>query len=64
MKTATHTPVSNTIIACRVPTMFCQNVQEFCTKNDITVSQLIRKGIREIIGQDKPAMRDGWSVTA
>ena len=52
----------NTLIACRVPLMLKEKIEAFSQERDVTVSQVIRLGIKmalELEDAGKPAQ---WMV--
>ena len=56
-------PVDQTFIAARVPTDLKERIKQFSTMNDISVSQIIRKGIKKILEESgAPSPVGGWSV--
>jgi hypothetical protein len=59
----TYNPVDQTFIAARVPTAFKERIEQFSTMNDISVSQIIRKGIKKVLEESgAPSPVGGWSV--
>jgi hypothetical protein len=52
----------NTLIACRVPLMLKEKIEEFSQERDVSVSQVIRLGIKmalELENTDKPSQ---WMI--
>jgi len=48
----------NTLIACRVPLMLKEKIEEFSRERDVSVSQVIRLGIKmalDLENTDKPS---------
>lgn len=59
----TYNPVENTFIAARIPMELKDRLDSYASMNDTTISQLIRKGLKNIIeasGASSPV--GGWSV--
>ena len=55
-------PVYNTVIACRTTKDFLDKVQAYAESNDLTVSQLIRKGLKHVIKECQSSKKN-WSVS-
>jgi antitoxin component of RelBE/YafQ-DinJ toxin-antitoxin module len=55
-------PIYNTVIACRTTKDFLDKVQAYAESNDLTVSQLIRKGLKQVI-KEYQAPKKNWSVS-
>jgi len=55
-----HNPIDNCFIACRLPVQFKDRVVTFAEKRDLTISQLVRKGLKQLL--DAEAETNGWSV--
>ena len=52
----------NTLIACRVPLMLKEKIEEFSQERDVSVSQVIRLGIKmalDLENIDKPSQ---WMI--
>ena len=45
----TYNPVENTFIAARIPIELKDRLDSYASMNDTTISQLIRKGLKNII---------------
>ena len=59
----TYNPVENTFIAARISIELKDRLDSYASMNDTTISQLIRKGLKNIIeasGASSPV--GGWSV--
>lgn len=52
----------NTFIACRVPLMLKEKIEEFSQERDVTVSQVIRLGIRLALGLEKTEKPAQWMI--
>lgn len=57
-------PIETELVACRVPADFKQEVINYAFDNDLSVSQIIRKGLRLLIEKDtnKTTVRSEWLV--
>ena len=59
----TYNPVENTFIAARIPMELKDRLDSYASMNDTTISQLIRKGLKNIIeASGAPRPVGGWSV--
>jgi len=59
----TYNPVENTFIAARIPMELKDRLDSYASMNDTTISQLIRKGLKNIIeASGSPSPVGGWSV--
>ena len=59
----TYNPVENTFIAARIPIELKDRLDSYASMNDTTISQLIRKGLKNIIeSSGAPSPIGGWSV--
>lgn len=52
----------NTFIACRVPLMLKEKIEKFSQERDVTVSQVIRLGIRLALGLEKTEKPAQWMI--
>lgn len=52
----------NTLIACRVPMMLKEKIMEFSEERDVTVSQVMRLGIKMALGIEKTEKPAQWMV--
>ena len=52
----------NTLIACRVPLMLKEKIDEFSQERDVTVSQVIRLGIKMALGLEKTEKPVEWMI--
>lgn len=44
--------IRNTIVACRLPEDFKRRMTDYATEKDISLSQLIRRGVRMLMETD------------
>ena len=58
----TYNPVENTFIAARIPMELKDRLDSYASMNDTTISQLIRKGLKNIIEASGAPTVSGWSV--
>lgn len=52
----------NTLIACRVPLMLKEKIDEFSQERDVSVSQVIRLGIKMALGLEKTEKSVQWMI--
>lgn len=52
----------NTLIACRVPMMLKEKIEEFSQERDVTVSQVMRLGIKMALGLEKTEKPAQWMI--
>ncbi len=52
----------NTLIACRVPLMLKEKIDEFSQERDVSVSQVIRLGIKMALGLEKTEKPVQWML--
>ena len=57
-----YNPVENTFIAARIPMELKDRLDSYASMNDTTISQLIRKGLKNIIESSGAPTVSGWSV--
>lgn len=48
----THNPIENTFIACRTTTDFKNHIEAYAREKDLTISQILRKGIKLVMEAD------------
>lgn len=49
MALETHHPIANAFVACRVPEPFRARVQAYAEAEDLSISQVIRKGLKLVL---------------
>ena len=62
--------IENTLVAARFPVPLLEKMREYCDKNDLNQSQLIRRGVVAIINpiqhhpvdQPEAVAKSGWTV--
>ena len=60
--------IQNTLVAARLPISLLELMKEYCHKNDLSQSQVIRRGISAILNhnpiqhQPEAVVKSGWSV--
>ena len=60
--------IENTLVAARFPVPLLEKMREYCDKNDLNQSQLIRRGVVAILNhnpiqhQPEAVVKSGWSV--
>jgi len=52
----------NTLIACRVPLMLKEKIEEFSQARDVSVSQVMRLGIKIALGLEKTEKPVQWMI--
>ena len=57
-----YNPVENTFIAARISIELKDRLDSYASMNDTTISQLIRKGLKNIIESSGAPTVSGWSV--
>lgn len=62
MDNQTSNRFHNTLIACRVPMMLKERIEEFSQERDVSVSQVIRLGIRLALGLEKTDKPAQWMI--
>ena len=57
-------PIDTELVACRVPADFKRELINYAFDNDLSVSQIIRKGLRLLVEQPYKKMEgpSGWLV--
>ncbi len=52
----------NTLIACRVPLMLKEKIEEFSQERDVSVSQVIRLGIKMALERENTDKPSQWMI--
>ena len=52
----------NTLIACRVPLMLKEKIEEFSQERDVSVSQVIRLGIKMVLDLENTDKPSKWMI--
>ena len=52
----------NTLIACRVPLMLKEKIEEFSQERDVSVSQVIRLGIKMALELENTEKPSKWMI--
>ena len=57
-------PIETELVACRLSPAFKEQVINYAFDNDLSVSQIIRKGLRLVVEKDtnKTTVRSEWLV--
>jgi hypothetical protein len=55
--------IENTLIACRVPKMLRERIEAYSQEKDLSVSQIIRLGIRMVMDLEKAEKPSQWLVS-
>ena len=52
--------IQNTLVAARLPISLLERMKEYCHKNDLSQSQVIRRGISAILNHNPSKYSRGW----
>jgi hypothetical protein len=59
--------IENTLVAARLPIPLLNRMKDYCRENDLSQSQVIRRGVSAILNGNpnevpSPPPKTGWSV--